>query len=270
MKITTIAAILAFAAMPAFAGYSLAYHGKLVSTGSVKISTKTAMTMVFRLYRNAEPGETSPLWGRRMPVKFDEAGQFYVELNDTAGTPLERASFANLAEAIASAGGGDVYISITPVGHGEILPRKRLGGIHRAERAGCVAKAVRVETPLLKAPSVRVGDLFVKGELSVTNSFLSGGVKIVNTVTDTSYALGAPGGTVLFPDTFSNWSRCSANVMYNYGYKPACADVIVALDCDSGYGICSIPIVEGTPTTAFPRSAFYGVSFLPEGFSPFF
>lgn len=269
MKKTTMAAVLAMAAMTANAGYSLAYHGKLVSTGSVKISTKTAMAMEFRLYRNAEPGETAPLWGRRMPVKFDEQGQFYVELNDAAGTSVERASYANLCEAIASAGGGDVYISLTPAGHGEILPRKRLGGIHRAERAGCASKAGRVEAPLLRASSMRVGNLSVKGALSITNSFISGGAKIANTVNDPSYVLGATGGTVLFSDTFSNWRRYYSSTS-NFGSKPARVDVILAFKAGSGHGVCSIPLVRGTPTSEFPDSVFYQFSFLSGNFSPFF
>ena len=268
MKKTTMAAILALAAMTANAGYSLAYRGKLVSTGSARLSPRTAMAIEFRLYRNAEPGETAPLWGRRMPVKFDEQGQFYVELNDSAGTPVERAAYTNLAEAVVSVAGGDVYISLTPFEHGEILPRKRLGGIHRAERAGCAAKADRVETPLLTASSVQVGSLAVRGSLSITDSFTSGGAKIVNTISDDFCALGGFGGTVLFSDEFSTWYRHDS-VLPNYGTEPIRADAILGFS-HSKYGVFSIPLVQNAPTDKLPQAYFVMYPFMSAYFNPFF
>jgi hypothetical protein len=63
------------------------------------------MPMEFRLYRSETPGETSPLWGRRVPVRFDENGMFYVELCDGAGAEVSRAEKAKLADAIAAAEG---------------------------------------------------------------------------------------------------------------------------------------------------------------------
>ena len=92
-----------FAAFQARADYALAYHGKLVAADGFSISTKVPMQMEFRLYDSAS--STTPLWGRRMSVRFlSEGGNFYTELRDSSGTALEGARFKNLADAAAAGG----------------------------------------------------------------------------------------------------------------------------------------------------------------------
>ena len=114
---TALAAALALAAATARADRAITYHGKLVPTGSAKISTKVPMPMEFRLYRRADVGETTALWGRRVSVRFDEGGLFYVELCDGSGTELDRTEYRRLADALASVGGADDVVLVTiPVG----------------------------------------------------------------------------------------------------------------------------------------------------------
>ena len=124
MRNALLGALFIAAAAAANADMALAYHGKLVPAGGgAKISTKVPMTIEFRLYYHAQPGETAPLWGRAMPVRFDNDGMFYVELSDGAGVAVPNAAHERLADAIAATGGANAWLSIKPVGYGELLPR---------------------------------------------------------------------------------------------------------------------------------------------------
>ena len=268
---STIAAavvIAAIAAMPAKAAMALAYHGKLVSAGgNAKISTKVPMTVEFRLYRNAEPGETVPLWGRAMPVRFDDAGLFYVELSDQAGVAVQNAAHERLADAIAAAGGADAWLSIRPVGYGELLPRKRIGGVHRAERATAARKVERLEAVGLKTETVSAGSCEIGGSLNVTGSFVVGG-RIENTIDTTKdVAIGSPAGTVLFTGTFDQWSCLSI------GFR---GSTHIAVDLLSGfrtsdYGVLSLPVQAGS-SVALPSgcSSFVIQQLLKGNYNPFF
>ena len=265
--IAAAAVIAAIAAMPAKAAMALAYHGKLVSTGHAKISTKVPMTVEFRLYRNAEPGETVPLWGRAMPVRFDDAGLFYVELSDPAGVAVSKAAHERLADAIAAAGGADAWLSIRPVGYGELLPRKRIGGVHRAERATTARKVDRLEAAGLNAETVSAGSCAIGGSLNVTESFVVGG-RIENTIDTTKdVALGSPTGTVLFTDTFDQWSRLSIDFK---GSTHIAVDLLSGFK-KSDYGVLSLPVQAGS-SVALPSgcSSFIIQQFLIGNYNPFF
>ena len=70
MRRAVLGVLLTVAAVAANADMALAYHGKLVAAGgNAKISTKVPMTVEFRLYRDAQPGET-------VALLHDNAGVF--------------------------------------------------------------------------------------------------------------------------------------------------------------------------------------------------
>lgn len=269
LRFALCGALAALAATFARAEYALAYHGKLVRTDGVAISTKVPMTMEFRLYQQQEPGETAPLWGRLAPVRFDATGAFYVELSDALGTAVSGASCTSLSEALIRAAGGDVYISVTPSGYGELLPRKRLGGVHRVERAEITTKATRLETALLKAETVVAADASVSGALTVKNSFLAGGGTIRNTVDGTkTVTLGSSNGSVLFTDAFSFWGEPGIGGISSWSH--AGTDLLAAFGTDSGLGVFSIPAQAGA-SLSLPSTKFFKVqAFIDAYYNPFF
>lgn len=231
--------ILACMALGALAKPSIAYHGKLtVTTGDVNV--KMPIPIEFRLYRNGEPGETTALWGRRISVKLDGDGLFYVTLNDTAGTDTGRTQFKELSRAIASQKGGDIYISLTPSGYSELLPRKRLSGVYRSQYAEIASSAERIEAPVLKAESATVGRLDIVGDFSVTEKFISNGGKIVNTVDgkSSSASLGAQGGRVVFSGKFNCWNNLTS---FTIRSNRTCADSLFGWAYSPKYGIFTIP-----------------------------
>jgi len=263
------AALATLAATFARAEYALAYHGKLVRTDGAAISTKVPMTMEFRLYQRQEPGETAPLWGRLAPVRFDATGSFYVELSDALGTAVANAGYASISDALASVKGGDVYVSVTPSGYGELLPRKRLGGVHRAERAAVATKASRLEAPKLVADTVVATEASVSGTLTVGKSFLSGGGTVRNTVDGTaSVSLGSSKGSVLFTDSFSFWGEPSTGFINSWSH--AGVDLLAGFGTDSGLGAFSIPEQAGA-SFSLPSARFFKVqAFLDGYYNPFF
>ena len=268
MRNALLGIVLVVAAIAAQADMALAYHGKLVPAGGgAKISTKVPMTVEFRLYRNAEPGETVPLWGRTMPVRFDDAGLFYVELSDGAGAAVPNAAHERLADAIAAAGGADARLSIKPVGYGELLPRKRLGGVHRAERVTTARKVDRLEAAGLNAETVSAGSCEIGGSLNVTGSFVVGG-RIENTIDTTKdVAIGSPAGTVLFTDTFDRWDSPSIDFK---GSTHIAVDLLSGFK-KSDYGVLSLPAQAGS-SVALPSgcSSFIIQQFLIGNYNPFF
>ena len=269
MRRAVLGVLLTAAAAVANADMALAYHGKLVAAGGhAKISTKVPMTVEFRLYRDAQPGETVPLWGRAMPVRFDDAGMFYVELSDGAGAAVATAAHERLADAIAAAGGADAWLSIKPVGYGELLPRKRLGGVHRAERATTARKVERLDAGGIKAETVSAGSCEIGGSLIVTNSFVVGG-KIENAIDGTKdVSIGSPSGTVLFTGTFNQWQ----NLTYTEfkGSTRVAVDVLTGFKT-SGYGFLSLPVQAGS-SVELPNgcSSFLIQQFLIGSYNPFF
>lgn len=263
-----LAAALALAAAAARADRAITYHGKLVPTGSAKISTKVPMPMEFRLYREADVGETTALWGRRVSVRFDEGGLFYVELCDGSGTELDRTEYRRLADALASVGGADLWISLTPSGYGELLPRKRLAGVHRVERAECAAKAAKFVAPKLKADTLVADRLETQGGFTVKNNFTTGGGKIVNTIDGKiPVSIGASSGSVIFTDTFDQWHTLSP---YNLpSSKNAMVDTLVTLKGGSGYGVASFPVPAGGSPKIGETSAMQMQSFIYGNYNPF-
>ena len=261
-------ALLAAAAAAANADMALAYHGKMVAAGgNAKISTKVPMTVEFRLYRNAQPGETVPLWGRSMPVRFDDAGMFYVELSDAAGVAVPDVAHERLSDAIAAAGGADAWLSVKPVGYGELLPRKRLGGVHRAERVTTARKVDRVAAVGIKAKAVSAGSCEIGGSLNVTGSFIVGG-RIENTIDGTKdVAIGTPSGTVLFTDTFDKWESLTISFR---GSTHIAVDLLSGFKT-SDYGVLSLPAHAGS-SVALPSgcSSFRIQQFLIGNYNPFF
>ena len=269
MRRAVLGVLLAVAVAAANADMALAYHGKLVTAGgNAKISTKVPMTVEFRLYRDAQPGETVPLWGRAMSVRFDDAGMFYVELSDGAGAAVPNAAHERLADAIAAAGGADAWLSIKPVGYSELLPRKRLGGVHRAERATTARKIERLDAGGIKAEMVSAGSCEIGGSLNVTGSFVVGG-KIEDTIDGTrDVSIGSPSGTVLFTGTFDQWE----DLRYTdfKGSTRVAVDVLTGFrKCD--YGVFSIPVQAGS-SVALPSgcNSFLIQQFLIGNYNPFF
>jgi len=268
MRRAVLGVLLAMAAAAANADMALAYHGKLVATGGhAKISTKVPMTVEFRLYRDEQPGETVPLWGRAMPVRFDNAGMFYVELSDGNGAAVPDAAHERLADAIAAAGGPNAWLSIKPFGYGELLPRKRLGGVHRAERATTARKVERLDAGGIRAEAISAGSCEIGGSLNVTNSFVVGG-KIENTIDGTkNVAIGSPTGTVLFTGTFDRWGSPSSIFR---GSTHIAVDILAGFK-KSGYGVLSLPVQAGY-SVALPSGceSFLIQQFLIGNYSPFF
>ena len=268
MRRAVLGVLLAMAAAAANADMALAYHGKLVATGGhAKISTKVPMTVEFRLYRDEQPGETVPLWGRAMPVRFDNAGMFYVELSDGNGAAVPNAAYERLADAIAAGGVTNAWLSIKPFGYGELLPRKRLGGVHRAERAAVARKVERLDAGRIRAEAISAGSCEIGGSLIVTNSFVVGG-KIENTIDGTkNVAIGSPTGTVLFTGTFDRWGSPSSIFR---GSTHIAVDILAGFK-KSGYGVLSLPVQAGY-SVALPSGceSFLIQQFLIGNYSPFF
>lgn len=251
MKIhTMLAAACAAAALAATGsdnapGYAIAYHGKLVAEAPRRISTKVPMTVEFRLYQNAEPGETAPLWGRSVPVRFDKDGLFYVELSDSNGASVERALCARLADAVVRAGSAGAWISVTPAGCGELLPRRPLGAVHRAERAAAVPKADRVEAETLEAETLKVSTCAVSGSFKVAKSFASGGGRIESTVDGTkSVSIGAQSGSVLFSDTVNPFWNEFEHLSKNTSHLTP--DTLICYPKSDRYGAFSLPLPGGS------------------------
>ena len=268
MRNALLGALFIAAAAAANADMALAYHGKLVPAGGgAKISTKVPMTIEFRLYYHAQPGETAPLWGRAMPVRFDNDGMFYVELSDGAGVALPNAAHERLADAVAAAGGADAWLSIKPVGYGELLPRKRLGGVHRAERAAVARKVERLDAGRIRAETISAGSCEIGGSLIVTNSFVVGG-RIENTIDGTKdIAIGSPSGTVLFTGTFDRWDSPSASFRSS---THIAVDLLAGFK-KSDYGVLSLPAQAGS-SVALPGgcASFLIQQFLIGNYNPFF
>ena len=268
MRRAVFGVLFAAAAVAASADMVLAYHGKLVAAGgNAKISTKVPMAIEFRLYRDAQPGETVPLWGRVMSVRFDATGMFYAELSDGAGAAVPNAAHERLADAVAAAGGADAWLSVKPVGYGELLPRKRIGGVHRAERATTARSVERLEAGPLAAETLSAGSCEIGGSLNVTGSFVVGG-KIENTIDATKdVAIGSPSGTVLFTGTFDQWTNLNMDFR---GSTHIAADLLSGFR-KSDYGVLSLPVQAGS-SVALPSGcgSFIIQQFLKGNYNPFF
>ncbi|MCR5752059.1 MAG: hypothetical protein K6G91_08855 [Kiritimatiellae bacterium] len=262
------AAVLAAAAVRA--DMALAYHGKLVPVGGAAVSTKLPRAMEFRLYRNAEPGETMPLWGRYAPVRFSEDGSFYVELSDETGSPLQKSvAYEKIADAVGACGDGDVWISVTPFGYSELLPRKRLGGVHRAERAVVAKSASKAVAPKLMADTIVAGTATVAGNLVVSNSFVGSGATLENTITAPGVSLGVPGGTVVFTSTFSCWNNVDDVGDGNFKTHVG-ADMLFLGNGGTNLGFFSVPLQHGQNVPSLKDYYILTQQFLGSRYSPFF
>ena len=242
--------------------YALAYHGKLVRADGGAISTKVPMTMEFRLFLSEEPDGSAPLWGRSAAVRFDSAGLFYTELRDSAGAALSGALHKSLSDAIAAAGGSNVWISVTPFGYGELLPRKRLGGVHRAERAVTANVAAKAVSPSIKAQELAVGELKVGGNFSVTKPLAAGSVSIENVVDPgAGTSIGASGGKVLLSPSFNYWKTESFSPARTDNQGVASADMLLACK-DNTLGVFSMPMQQGV--NSWPGAVFRAFAFIFE------
>ncbi len=267
--IVSLCAAAALSAGSASAGMAMSYHGKLVPVNGAKISTKVPMMIAFRLYRNAEPGETSPLWGRTAPVRFEADGSFYVELSDSSGAAVANALHESLSDAIAAAGPTNMWLSLRPNGYGELLPRKRMSGIHRAERATTASNAVRLEAPSLLAETVTAATCEIGGSLTVKESFVSGGGSVHNVIDGTKpVSIGTSSGKVLITDSFALWYNTKPGA--KLGEIPF-VDVMLVYGASSGYGVFSFPMAANPPSSQMPAktSRVYCQQFLDKYYSPF-
>ena len=153
------------------------------------------------------------------------------------------------------------------VGYSELLPRKRLGGVHRAERVATARKVERLDAGGIKAETVSAGSCEIGGSLIVTNSFVVGG-KIENTIDGTKdVSIGSPSGTVLITGTFDCWDSPSTTFR---------SSTHIAVDLLSGfttsnYGVLSLPVQAGS-SVALPSgcNSFLIQQFLIGNYNPFF
>lgn len=246
IKPALLFALFAFAAFPAHADYAIAYHGKLVATGTAPISAKIPMQMSFRLFGSAEPDGSAPLWGRSLSVRFDDEGLFYVELRDSSGAALSGARHAALADAVAE-GGTNVWISVTPAGCGELLPRKRLGAVHRAERAATAVRTAVAAAPTVESRGeIAVGELVVRGNFTAEKIVPSSGFTVSNTVTAGSgVSLGSPGGSVLFAPSFDWWTTLVWPEPYPAATSGTVASDTLATCADASLGVYTLPLRQG-------------------------
>jgi len=276
MKTTPLllaAAVLA-AALPADGAMALAYHGKLVPVGDSRINPNVPMTVEFRIYKNADPGETAPLWGRLAPVRFDldnggPGCTFYTELADGTGAPSQNARYERLADALAEAG-TNAWLSVKPAGCGELLPRKRISGLHRAEVAATANSAAALETKSLKAATLNVANCTIASNLTVTGTFSSSGGRLVNTFDGTTGAtIGAAGGSVVVSPAFDNWYDLT--YVFRNPSHFAC-DMLIMLKNDSEYGALSVPVQGSAPGSGFgvEDRAYLVQMFLNGFYNPFF
>lgn len=262
-------AVSAIASGSASAGMAMSYHGKLVPADGSAVNTKVPMMIEFRLYRNSEPGETRPLWGRTAPVRFNADGSFYVELSDSAGAATGNAVYGSLSDAIVAGGAADIWLSLRPNGYGELLPRKRLGSVHRAQRVSTASNAVRLTVPELDAETVMADSCVIGGSMSVTKSVISGGGTIRNVIDNPDkVSVGTSSGTVLITDSFDCWynlepSSAAGNIPF--------ADVLLMYDALSGYGAFSIPVAANPSSSRLPErgSRVLSQQFLDHSYSPF-
>ena len=125
MKKTVIAAIAFTAALAAQAlESSIAYQGILRDDQGAVLSGRQ-YTISFRLYTQASGG--TPLWGRSTVVILDANGLFNVELADSVGSDVGGTLCTSLAEALAQARGGSLYVGLTVSNSsGEISPRQKI------------------------------------------------------------------------------------------------------------------------------------------------
>ena len=150
---------------------------------------------------------------------------------------------------------------MTPFGYGELLPRKKLGGVHRAEHAATTVKADRVEAPSLTADAISVRSLSVGRNLTVKEPVASGGFSIRNTITPKSgVSLGLPGGTVLFPPSFDHWSTLSWPEAKPASGGNATSDTFGTFST-AELGVYTLPFFQGHvgwPAGFFRLTAFQG------------
>ena len=203
------------------------------------------MQMSFRLFGSAEPDGSAPLWGRSLSVRFDADGLFYVELRDSSGAALSGARHAALADAVAE-GGTNVWISVTPAGCGELLPRKRLGSVHRAERAATALRAATAAAPTVESRGeIAVGELVVRGDFTAEKIVPSSGFTVSNTVTAGSgVSLGSTKGTVLLAPSFDWWATESWPSPWGASDRAVTCDMLGTF-ATGDLGIYSVPIPQG-------------------------
>lgn len=262
-------AVAAIAAVRASAEMAMSYHGKLVPAAGGAVNTRVPMMIEFRLYRNAEPGETRPLWGRTAPVRFDADGSFYVELSDSAGAAAGNALYERLADAIAAGRASDTWLSLKPNGYSELLPRKRMSGIHRAQRVAAASNALLLAAPELDAETVKTASCTIGGSMTVTKGVISSGGSIHNVIDAPDEAsVGSSSGKVLITDSFDNWYNLSSSG--NDGNVPF-VDIMAVYDALSGYGAFSVPVAANPSSCQLPAtsSRVRIQQFLDPGYSPF-
>jgi len=162
-----LAALLAAdAAEPVSEG--IGFYGKLPAASAV--ATKT---VEFRLYGSLEP--TKVLWGRRVSVKVNADGGFYVELRDDVGSALETSATTGLTLATAlDRAKGDPEIGLTQEGKAEMSPRIRLAVAPRAQRAVCAQNVQSAAVGTATLGTVRADRLTVSGDLKANAVELNG------------------------------------------------------------------------------------------------
>ena len=201
---------------------SIAYQGVLRDAQGQKLTTKSHM-ITFRLYTQASGG--TAIWGRALSVNLDDEGLFNVELKDD-GAPVDGATYAGLAAALASARGGTLYVGLEVAdSSGEIQPRQKIIMTPYASWAADVTAATgdfSVGGKATLSSADVTGNLSVAGRTTLggdvvfnNNVTVAGGINVRNTGTLSGYGTIPIGGIIMWsgrrgsiPD---GWALCNGS-----------------------------------------------------------
>jgi len=171
----------------------IGFYGN-ITTPSTGQATAYSMALVFRLYDSAKPNVA--LWGRRISVKVNPDGDFYVELSDDVGASVMGGVVSTLGAAMGMVR-GTPEIGITPPGADEFKPRFTLSTASRAERAAVARTADKVVvSESVNVGTVQASRVKVTGNLE-TDSLTVGSGKIALTSSDASIGVADSATTYL-------------------------------------------------------------------------
>jgi hypothetical protein len=148
---------------------TIAFAGNLKSR-LPNISTAVPIALDFRIYDSARE-DTGPLWGRRVSVKMNGAGDFYVDLNDSAGNASVLDPSYTLVQALSHVA-GQAQIGIKPIGGEEFSPRITLTRYSRAAHAAVASSTERA----------RIGGTLVLDDIAADRLSTTGGATVSNVV----------------------------------------------------------------------------------------
>jgi len=203
---------------------TIAYQGVLRDAQG-NVLTVRSQTITFRLYSQASGG--TPLWARAIAVNLDANGLFNVELSD-AGTSVEGATYATLAEALKAARSGTLFVGLEVANSsGEISPRQKILMTPYSSWAADVTNASGGFSVAGKATlnSAEVeGDLRVNGQTSLAgdvsfaqNLTVNGALTVKGTGSLSGYGTIPVGGIIMWSGTTvpDGWALCNGQTVNN-------------------------------------------------------